>query len=84
MFSQDFLNILVFIFFPIILIYGAAGFFTFCYLAPHEIDSNSIFYADLVILGVTFIYTMFIKTTAFLKEQEREPPQTLNFNNVTI
>lgn len=71
MFSRASLNISAFIFFPIILIYGAAGFFTFCYLAPNEIEINSIFYTDLAFFGVTFIYTLFIKAKAFAKEQEQ-------------
>ncbi|OQW92489.1 MAG: hypothetical protein BWK78_01600 [Thiotrichaceae bacterium IS1] len=72
MFGEESLNILAFIFFPIILIYGAAGFFTFCYLAPHELDSNFIFQADLVILLITCGYSIFIKAKAFFDEQQKQ------------
>jgi len=65
---KDF-SVFMFFLFPIAIVAFCVILFIVCYLTPEQIDFESVFHAEIVIVTITFFYTIVVKSFAFYKDQ---------------
>ncbi|RKZ91727.1 MAG: hypothetical protein DRR19_06415 [Candidatus Parabeggiatoa sp. nov. 1] len=68
-FNWNDLSLFMFLIFPMVIVFFCVLLFTVCYLKSEAININHVFYTEIVIFTITFLYTIVVKSFAFYKDQ---------------
>ena len=68
-FNWNDFTLFMFLIFPIAIVFLCALFFTACHLRAEDIDINIVFYTEIAIFTITFLYTIVVKSFTFCKDQ---------------